>query len=332
MPDQELPEAAEQSSTDRGHEATADSATFGSPELQAHQGPGRDHEAGGDGAEVLQADVPDADGSLTVADDGDDDGDESMAPLDLAPVAAYLNSSTASSAHSRWADAETTLRAIFSDSTWGIGGEPNPYGADAYANILQRESRKDFKDWIANEGVTLERFTQALGEIQYVSIQIFLKRLFPRARSNRGWRIRIVGFPALELIAIGLGSHYQGTQNQNAMGVASRHLHQAALEFLPPDLRVVLAEFPPATPEDWEERGLMGSPITSLGDLDISSFDAGAGAKLRMVRNTTVKKDLSTFFAIKGLTASEFLASGEAELRKLQRLAISLGTEGRTGE
>ena len=69
----------------------------------------------------------------------------------------------------------------------------------------------------------------------------------------------------------------------------------------------------------------MVSPVVNLGDLDISTYDGGAGAKLRMVRNTTVKKELSTFFAIKGMAASDFLKGGAAPLSTLKKIALTLG-------
>ncbi len=94
------------------------------------------------------------------------------------------------------------------------------------------------------------------------------------------------------------------------MGRASGLIRARALEFLTGDAKRALEQWPSATAEDWEERGLMSEPILRIGSLDISSFDGGAGAKLRMVRNTTVKKELATFFAIRGMTLNEFEATG----------------------
>ena len=69
----------------------------------------------------------------------------------------------------------------------------------------------------------------------------------------------------------------------------------------------------------------MANPVLMIGNLDISSFDEGRGAKLRMIRNTTVKKELATFFAIKGMTAETFISEGPVLLDTLRRVALDLG-------
>jgi len=197
----------------------------------------------------------------------------------------------------------------------------NSYGQDSHRNLYEVESRRDFRDWLQNRGISVDEYAKAVGPVQYVSIQLHLLSLMPRARSNRGWRIRIMGFPALGLIVCGLASHYQGTQNQNQMGHASELIRSRALEILTGESKHELDKWPAAIAEDWEGRGLMSSPVLYIGDLDISSFDNGKGAMLRMVRNTTVKKELSTFFAIKGVSESDFLQNGSEFLESLKNIA-----------
>jgi hypothetical protein len=165
---------------------------------------------------------------------------------------------------------------------------------------------------------------QAVGAVQYVSIQISAKAVMADTRNNRGWRIRLMGFPSLQVLAGGLCSHYQGTQNQNLMGEASERIRQTALGVLGGANRVALEQWPSATAEDWDGRGLMPRPVTTIGDLDISTFDQGRGALLQMVRNTTVKKDLATFFALRSFGKDSFLTDGPEFLNEVKGVAMAL--------
>ena len=72
----------------------------------------------------------------------------------------------------------------------------------------------------------------------------------------------------------------------------------------------------------------MPEPVLSVGTLDIATFDEGRGAKLRMVRNTTVKKEVATYFALKGMTVDSFMAQGMTELGKLRAIARALRGDG----
>lgn len=246
------------------------------------------------------------------------------AEVDLEKVVSCMTGASGAQVEDAWSGAQEQLAEIFDIDTWGFSHNVNTYGQGAHANLYNVECQRDFRNWLAENGVSVEAYGQAVGEVQYVSIQIYLQSLLERGRSNRGWRIRLVAFPALSIVAIGLSSHYQGTQNHNQMGAASRLIRSQALEVLPPDLRQLMNEFRSATSEDWEERGLMPTPVLHVGTLDISAYDE-LGAKLRMVRNTTVKKEISTFFALKGMSVDTFSKEGLAELRKLRAIALALG-------
>lgn len=247
--------------------------------------------------------------------------------VDLEPVVRCLTGASEAQVRDAWPEAQEQLLALFDAATWGISHNVNLYGQTAHANLYNVECQSDFRNWLIENDVSIEAYGHAIGEVQYVSIQVHLQSLLERGRSNRGWRIRLVGFPPLKIVAIGLSSHYQGTQNHNQMGAASRLIRSQALEVLPPDLRQVMSEFRSATAEDWEERGLMPAPVLSVGTLDISDYDDKHGAKLRMVRNTTVKKELATFFALKGMSVETFTQEGLSELRKLRSIALALGRD-----
>ncbi|RZU62232.1 hypothetical protein [Zhihengliuella halotolerans] len=243
----------------------------------------------------------------------------------LTAVGAFLSARSETDAETAWIEALPRLSEHFTPDLWGSGTSVNPYGQGAHSNLYNVECQRDFRDWLQSNGVTPEEYAQAVGPVQYVSFQMHLLSLMDRARSNKGWRVRVIGFPSLGVVACGLGSHYQGTQNHNQMGRASQLIRARALEVLTGSSKSALEAWPSASAEDWEERGLLAEPVLSIGDLNISTYDEGRGAKLRMVRNTTVKKELATFFAIKGMTVNTFLEEGAEHLDILRSIALELG-------
>jgi hypothetical protein len=267
--------------------------------------------------------VPEEVDETTVEDADADQHDAS--DWDLTPVAKFLTARSETAAEAAWVDALPAISERFPPSLWGFDYTVNPYGQGAHSNLYNNESQREFKNWLQDNDVSVEDYAEDVGPIQYVSIQIHLLTLGQRLRNNKGWRVRIMAFPSLGVIACGLGSHYQGTQNHNLMGEASARIRSRALEVLNGDTRTALDGWPSATADDWEERGLMADPVLTIGDLDISSFDEGRGAKLRMIRNTTVKKEVATFFAIRGMTVETFISEGPVLLDTLRRIALDLG-------
>ena len=243
----------------------------------------------------------------------------------LESVRAFLMAGNQSEIEGLWPAAEAALQHWYPSPAWVTTKSENIYGPDAHRNLYQQEMPRDFREWLANSGVDAVQYADAVGNVQYASAQMHLASVMPERRSNRGWRVRAIGFPPLGLIAVGLSSNYQGTQSQNSMGIASARIRDTARSFLEEHTLSLLDALPSATSEDWDERGLMSTPITSVGPIDISGYDDGSGARLRMVRNTTVKKELSTFFAIQGMTADEFQDAGGDLLLNLRSIAGELG-------
>lgn len=243
----------------------------------------------------------------------------------LESVRAFLMAGSQSEIEGLWPEAEAALQHWYPSPSWVTTKSENVYGPDAHRNLYQQEMPRDFRDWLSNNGVDGAQYADAVGSVQYASAQMHLSSVMPERRANRGWRVRAIGFPSLGLIAVGLSSNYQGTQSQNSMGIASARIRDTARSFLEERTLSFLEALPSATSEDWDERGLMPSPITSIGPIDISGYDDGSGAKLRMVRNTTVKKELSTFFAIRGMTSDEFEGAGGDLLLNLRSIAGELG-------
>lgn len=261
----------------------------------------------------------------------DDATDADEVSVDAEPILAFLQSGTDQESLDRWPVAEIELLKVFPDSEFGLREDRNAYaGETTYANLLDREAPPAFRAWLSDSGISRERFIDALGEIQYVSIQVYLKRLLGsgRARQNRGWSIRLLGFHSLGVVAVGLNHSFSSESSQVKVATASARIREAALRELigEPHLLEVLEQMPAADSTHYDERGLMQTPVTRVGNVDISGFDGGLGAPLRLVRNTTVKKDVATFFAIRGFGRSDFLTGGVAALVDLRDLAARLGT------
>lgn len=126
----------------------------------------------------------------------DADADQPDAPdWDLTPVAKFLTARSKTEAEAAWVDALPAISEGFPPDVWGCTEDVNTYGPGAHANLYNTEIRSDFKTWLSDQGVSLDDYAAAVGPVQYASAQIFLGSLFKRARNNRGWRLRILGFP-----------------------------------------------------------------------------------------------------------------------------------------
>lgn len=227
----------------------------------------------------------------------------------------------------QWEPCLQSLSMIFDPDVWVVSRNVNPYGPGAHTNLFNVECGTAFRAWLTSNGVHAVDYADYVGPTQYVSVQAQLRSLSESLRGNQGWRLRLMGFPAIGVIALGLGTHYQGTQNHAMMGAAAGRLRDRALEVLGPDMRTAMDTFPSATHEHWDDRGLMiDEPALAIGDLDVSDFDGGDGVKLRMIRNTTVKKELAAFFGITGMSSARFESDGEERLIQLHDIACALGT------
>lgn len=187
----------------------------------------------------------------------------------------FLLASTLSESEAAWASAEDVVTAAFESPRWGVDRAINPFTPEGRPNLYRNEIPGDFRTWLEQQGIGEQQYVNFVKEIQYNSIQIWLEKLFPKGqKSNRGWRIRVIGFPSLKTIALGLSGNYQGSQAQNQIGAASAMIRGAALDVLATDfeLKSLMTSYPSATSEHWDDSGLMPVPVLSVGDLDISSY------------------------------------------------------------
>lgn len=219
------------------------------------------------------------------------------------------------------------LRGDFADSGWHISLDSNPYAdASTYRNLYTAEMGNPFRTWLQSQSVGVDEFSTAIGPTQYNSIRLIPKWVFPEGKGNAGWRISLLGFPAVQTIAFGFSHHYGDSTSQRLLGQTSSGLRALALEVLDEDLAAAVQGYRSASAADWDGRGLFKQPQLAVGTLDISSYSEGEGAELRYVRNTTVKKDLACFFLLESADATTFRSDGPGILELLKRAAIALGT------
>jgi hypothetical protein len=258
-------------------------------------------------------------------DQSDSDKPQSKATAEkLKVVADFLLSPTTSAHDAAWPAAQAAAVQFFPAPHWGVNQGANPFG-DASSLFRNREIGK-LRKWLVDNGIDGNQFAEGLTEMQYNSIQAWLTKVFPSGhQQNRGWRVRLIGFPSLQTIALGLASHYQSTPAQRVLGEASARIREIAVKALgaEPDLKSFLDSYLAATRAHWDGSGLTPKRITKLGSLDISGYTGDT--EIRMARNTTVKKEIATFFAIKGMDRQEFLANGSSQLESLRKVAEKLG-------
>lgn len=245
-------------------------------------------------------------------------------PVALAGVREFLLAKSEADANAAWGVAEASLATSFPADAWAIGRLVQPFGDKAA--LFRNEVPPDLRRALINVGLDEDQYAAQLYDIQFNSVDIALRRVFRGGTptSNRGWRLRLIGYPNLSTIVAGIGSNYQGTPSQNKHGSASRLIREIALRQLAgTDLAEIAAAYPSATASHWDERGLMHEPVHTVGLLDLTDL-APEGLPLRVARNTTVKKDLATFFFICGMPADRFAAEAPAQVGNLRAIAVGL--------
>lgn len=191
------------------------------------------------------------------------------------------------------AAAKVELETIFSPDEWGLEIDINAYTRDNIQNLWNNELRKPVRRILEANGKSIDDFGQWLGEIQFVNLSIYSKRLFDRYRNNAGWRITVFSLPRADAIVVALTSHYQNAQNHNKLGVASNLLFDVISEATSEGLR---PEFPgrKISSEDWDHAGLIDPPVTSVAGVDVLPNELW----LKDIRTTTVKKTLASFITL----------------------------------
>jgi hypothetical protein len=255
---------------------------------------------------------------------------EKVPPLSVASyetVADFLLAEGSVNRVARWGVVEETLRSAFPEDTWGISWATVDYdpNGSAHQNIYDSETVADYRAWLAATGIDASAYALALGPTQYVSIDLHLLKLKERLKKNEGWRVRLIGFPAIDLLVVGLASNHNGSQAESRSAKGSARINAAAMRVLSAVPAGALASYDLPTRDHWSERALMPAPLMRIGNIDLTGYkgpNGESGAALRMVRNTTAKKDIATFFAIRGVFRESFDAQQVGDLRTI---ALELG-------
>lgn len=226
-------------------------------------------------------------------------------------------------------EVRAALTEIRPDATWSVDFTDNSFSESGHRNLYRSEMRRDFREWLSLKGVTPDRYGEFVGSVQYRSVSIFDTELIPAGRRNKGWRVRLMGFPSIGIVGMGISTHYQGTQNQNLMGEASALIRSVAASVVS-DEPEFFERFPSATAAHWDSTKLFPEPVLEIGDLNVSGFNNANGIELRSVRNTTVKKELSTFFFLRGYNQGTFAEDGASDLKLLVDFAAKLAKSDRS--
>lgn len=188
------------------------------------------------------------------------------------------------------------LRKVFPDNEWGIETDFNYYTDDNAKNLWNNELRKGLKRKLEAEGWDKSKYEDWLGEVHFTNINPYRKSLFDRYRSNAGWRVVIMSIPRADVIVLGIASHYQNAQNHNKLGEVSNLIFEIAKDALDASGQEMFGR--KITSADWDQNGLMLTPITSIDTISITDV-APEGLNLKDVRTTTLKKILASFISVR---------------------------------
>lgn len=213
------------------------------------------------------------------------------------------------------------LKFIFPEDEWGIDCNLNEYSDENKQSIWDHETRAAIKKSIAKNSKNQSDYKEWLGEVYFSFTSIYIKEVFDAYRKNAGWRIALISIPRANIIAVGIASHYQNAQNHGKLGKVSNFFYDFTNDALANNgMQLPGREI---TSSDWDRDGLFNSPITNVDGVDISS-EVPEGLYLKDVRNTTLKKILSSFISVKVLPSNIADSDLKQELQALATIAKTL--------
>ena len=216
------------------------------------------------------------------------------------PISDLLTARTTAAAEGAREGALAALEEAFAPASWGLAVSVTPYTPENSQNIWANELRGTVRSALEAAGVNAAQYGASLGEIHFVSIAAYWRALFDNDhRSNVGWRVTLLGIPAVQAIAIGIASHYQNAQNHKRLGAASNLLFDFAQQRLEAAMfgRKIAAD-------DWDKVGLIVAPIANAAGVAIPADHHGHGLYIKDVRTTTLKKILASFITIQPLNGN----------------------------
>jgi hypothetical protein len=204
-----------------------------------------------------------------------------------------LSARTANDFDENRAGAEAELAGIFSTSEWGMEFRCQAYTRQNYENLWTNELRTAIRELLKAAGKTSKDYAEWLGEVQYINVAIYPRRLFKDHEWDTGWRLAFLAVPPVRATAMGIASFYKDSTSQNALGRASGLLMDLASKGLGDGVipgSKVSADF-------WDKRALIPAPVLNVCGVDISPV-APQGLELADVRVSTVKKNIASFISI----------------------------------
>lgn len=232
-----------------------------------------------------------------------------------------LTSRSAVETENSRATAISELEAIFPSQEWGIEIDVNKYTDENIQNLWGNELRAALKRALQEQGRTTADFKNWLGDIQFVNVAIYSKKLFGRYRSNAGWRVSLFSLPRADVVILAISSHYQNAQNHNKLGEASNLLFDV-IEASKEDASSPEFLGRPISSADWDRDGLILQPIDTVANTSI----APSVLFLKDIRTTTVKKTLASFITLSVIPTAGLASSLHVRLTEVKHLAESLLT------
>lgn len=198
--------------------------------------------------------------------------------------------------------AQAELSAILGSTGWASDIYCATYTDANYDSLWRNELAAQIRSRLESHGKTEDDYRQWLGGMHLVQVAVYWPPLFEDYRRNMGWRILLLGIPAVSALAVGIASHYQQGQNHARLGrvsnllfdQAERGLAQAGTGSSLPGRKV--------NGDDWDHDGLLKEPIASLCGVDVSDVHRGRGLFLSDLRTTTAKKIIASFVSVQKVT------------------------------
>lgn len=190
--------------------------------------------------------------------------------------------------------AEGFLSRVGVGASWGVDTAENLFRDEtSLHNLWAAEMRRPMREWWERDGGGEAEYRRSIGTVQYRSVAFYSPALFHGAyQANKGWRILALGLPIFDRVVLAFASHYQGGQNHNKLGAASRFLGELILSALT-DGKLANARL--VTADDWDGPGLLEG-VTAIGSTHLPP--EAPAPHLKDARNTTLKKVIASCMTI----------------------------------
>jgi hypothetical protein len=247
---------------------------------------------------------------------------------DRLAISTFLFAPDVATSTASWPNAGKAIEKIFPVKTWGTFQRPSLFEkSSSKPNLYRQEMQAPFRNWLQEKGIGESEYIAQIPDVQFNTLDIWPRRLFDEPyKDDRGWRIQMLGFPAMQILVMGLAHAPQGNQSQDMLGAASNLIRDAATVMLTNDgeIKPLLETYQAATSDDWNEGNLIPASVKFIGSLDISGY--ADGPRLKFIRNTSAKRQIASYFAVVGMTREDFeTGSGVLHLRNFRAIAAKIG-------